>query len=294
VRSLLAIRLGGLGDLLCVLPSLRLIRAAFPGRRVVLRARAEYGSLLRERGVADEVRPADGRDPGPAEAEARIGWFQRSSSISDGPGRFFVFDPTAGKSVARFFFDRTEAFVREAGYGGAVDFDAFVRLPGALPGARSGPAMIHPGSGSVRKRWPLDRFLALAEEIGRRDCPGRFVTGEAEEEIAGALRAARLPPGWELLHAPSLSDLAARLETAPLYVGNDSGVTHLAAACGAPSVALFRTEFAFFWRPAAPAVILAAGEVEGIPLEAAVSAAAASLSSAVANRCAMITTTEGE
>ena len=117
----------------------------------------------------------------------------------------------------------------------------------------------------------------MAGDLARSGLTGRFVAGEAEPEIAARLRGAPLPSGWDVLVSPPLSGLAALLETAPVYVGNDSGVTHLAAACGAPVVALFRTEFAVSWRPFGRTTVLAADEVMEIPLEAATGAVAAAL-----------------
>lgn len=277
MTSLLAVRLGGLGDLLVVLPSLNLLRRAFPGGRIVLRARPEYGTLLRDRAVVDEVRSVDAPQGNAETFDLRIGWFQKRSSVPDAVGRYFVFDPAAGLSVSRFFFDQTAAFVRASGVRAVVpDFDGCARLPGAGPSLRTGPAVIHPGSGGRRKCWPLERFLALAADLARSGFAGRFVVGEADAEIAAGLRRGLLPPGWTILDSPPLADLAALLESAPVYVGNDSGVTHLAAACGAPVVAIFRSEFAAAWRPFGRTTVLAAEEVESIPLEAAIEAAAAS------------------
>ena len=277
MTALLALRLGGLGDLLAVLPSLRLLRRAFPGRRLILRGRPEYGSLLRDRGVVDEVISADAAGPVGRAFEERIGWFQKASSVPADAGRYFVFDPASGLPVSRYFFDRTAAFVGEKAFPGGCAFDDFIRLPGAASELRTGPAVIHPGSGSARKCWPLERFLELAGDLARSGLAGRFVAGEAEPEIAARLRGAPLPSGWDVLVSPPLSGLAALLETAPVYVGNDSGVTHLAAACGAPVVALFRTEFAVSWRPFGRTIVLAADEVMEIPLEAATGAVAAAL-----------------
>jgi ADP-heptose:LPS heptosyltransferase len=75
------------------------------------------------------------------------------------------------------------------------------------------------------------------------------VTGEAEEGMAADVERAALPPNWTWVRRPGLSTLASLLSEAGLYLGNDSGVTHLAAACGADVVALFRQEFASAWRP---------------------------------------------
>jgi heptosyltransferase-2 len=109
---------------------------------------------------------------------------------------------------------------------------------------------IHPGSGSPQKNWPADRFAALAERLtsGR---PLLLVEGPADAEAAGptsrlpsAVRARDLPPRV----------LGAMLARSGLYVGNDSGVSHLAAAWGAPVLALFGPTDPAQWAPVGPRV----------------------------------------
>jgi ADP-heptose:LPS heptosyltransferase len=108
---------------------------------------------------------------------------------------------------------------------------------GVMPGV-----VIHPGSGSRRKNWPRDRYLEAAEALSKS---GRRVTwclGPAEEDFA-------VPPGAEVWIEESLSDLGAALANADLYVGNDSGITHLAASAGCPTVAIFGPTEPEVWAP---------------------------------------------
>ena len=137
---------------------------------------------------------------------------------------------------------------------------------GLDPGARF--VVIHPGAGSRTKRWPLERFLWLAAELGRDFGPGLFVTGEAEVEIAAEIGHGRLPRRWKHAAEPELLALTGLLSACALYIGNDSGVTHLAAAAGAPVVALFRTEFEGAWRPEGRIALLHAEDMSLIPPDA--------------------------
>jgi Glycosyltransferase family 9 (heptosyltransferase) len=124
---------------------------------------------------------------------------------------------------------------------------------------RLGPAFlaVHPGSGSPRKNWPAERFAAVVETLaGGR--PWLLVEGPADAEaarplfpLAGAVHAREIPPRV----------LGAVLARAGLYVGNDSGVSHLAAAWGAPTLALFGPTDARQWAPVGPKVtVLASGD----------------------------------
>ncbi len=83
--------------------------------------------------------------------------------------------------------------------------------------------MIHPFSGSARKNWPLERFRELAARLAM---PVRWCAGP-EEALNDAVR------------FENLYDLACWLSSARVYIGNDSGLTHLAAAVGVPVVAIF-------------------------------------------------------
>lgn len=106
------------------------------------------------------------------------------------------------------------------------------RIP--IAGPRHGAIVLHPFSGSAKKNWPLAHFHALAAML-----PGPVAwTCGPEEALAGAVRFA------------GLDELAAWLAGARLYIGNDSGITHLAAAVGTPVLALFGPTDPSIWCPA--------------------------------------------
>jgi heptosyltransferase III len=102
-------------------------------------------------------------------------------------------------------------------------------------------AAIHPFSGSPRKNWPLDRFRQLARGL-ERTMPVRWCAGPDDPPLPGAVR------------IDDLFELGCWLAGARLYVGNDSGITHLAAAVGAPVLALFGPTDPAVWAPRGPNV----------------------------------------
>ena len=124
----------------------------------------------------------------------------------------------------------------------ATDF--YLEQVGAPPGAiprlpirrDSGHyAVIHPFSGSAAKNWPVERFAHVAREL---ECEMPvFWSAGPEERLASATRFERL------------DDLAEWLAAAEVYIGNDSGITHLAAAVGTPVVALFGPTDPRVWGP---------------------------------------------
>jgi ADP-heptose:LPS heptosyltransferase len=101
-------------------------------------------------------------------------------------------------------------------------------------------AVIHPFSSSNRKNWPLERFQTVARDC-ECDMPV-FWTAGPEEKLEIATRFERL------------DDLAEWIANASVYIGNDSGITHLAAACGVPTVALFGPTDPGVWGPRGRAV----------------------------------------
>jgi ADP-heptose:LPS heptosyltransferase len=133
----------------------------------------------------------------------------------------------------------------------AVDFylDQVGARLGAVPRiacdvAREDFAVIHPFSGSPRKNWPLEKYRALASKL-ERVMPVRWCAGPED------------PPLENAVHIDDLYDLACWLARARLYIGNDSGVTHLAAAVGTPVLALFGPTDPGVWAPRGPNVRVA-------------------------------------
>ncbi|MDP9371128.1 MAG: glycosyltransferase family 9 protein, partial [Chloroflexota bacterium] len=129
--------------------------------------------------------------------------------------------------------------------------------PGAEAGARvarllaehsvaSPLLVIHPGGGANpgavmdAKRWPPERFGAAADGLLARHGGGVILVGGSGDRAAvDATRAAMRGAALDFCGALDLDALAALCRRAALYVGNDSGATHLAEACGAPTVVVF-------------------------------------------------------
>ena len=120
--------------------------------------------------------------------------------------------------------------------------DAIPRIE--CPVERAAYMVIHPFSGSARKNWPLEKYRALAGKL-QRVMPVRWCAGEDDPPLPGAVR------------IDDLYELACWLANARLYIGNDSGITHLAAAVGTPVLALFGPTSPEIWAPRGPHVRVA-------------------------------------
>jgi len=95
--------------------------------------------------------------------------------------------------------------------------------------------IIHPGAGSSAKCWPAERFRELTRFVANPT----FVLGPVELERWPGETVDSIREEFPVLSAPAFATLAGVLADAGAYVGNDSGVSHLAAAVGAPTLALF-------------------------------------------------------
>ena len=101
--------------------------------------------------------------------------------------------------------------------------------------------ILHPGSGGTSKRWPAERFAELA----RRAAAPLILLGPAEDDLASAF------DGLPLARDLPLPRVVATLAKARAFVGNDSGVSHLASwLC--PTLALFGPTDPKVWAPAGP------------------------------------------
>lgn len=115
----------------------------------------------------------------------------------------------------------------------------------------NGAVWIHPFSGSSNKNWPLERFRELARRLA---LPIAWTAGPGER-LEGARR------------FDNLLDLARSLAGARLYIGNDSGITHLAASVGTPVTAIFGPTDPRVWAPRGDRVRIAAGQLDSLDVE---------------------------
>lgn len=107
---------------------------------------------------------------------------------------------------------------------------------------------LHPGSGSRTKNWPAERFAEIARRLQARGTMDvAIILGEADDEAAAFLTTAL--PGAAFWRGLPLIDLAHRLAGASHYLGNDSGISHLAAALGVKGHVLFGPSDPDLWRP---------------------------------------------
>jgi len=291
IRNLLLLRGGALGDFLLTLPVLEAFRRQWPRVNIDLVAQPRFFDLVIRAGwvrkglaldaaaMAQMYISTPDRDPGLLRdfqgydlavcyLEDGGRTIERTLATAGIPRRIFVAPRfERGHAIDHFMEGARSAGIPvDGGESARLEFppEALPRVP-RPPGVGPGPyAILHPGSGSRRKNWPLDRYLRLADEL--RSSGGVtpvFLLGEVEREASGIAQA--LPtdrPRWEHLDLPAV---AAVLKGAHFYVGNDSGITHLSAVLGVPTWALFGPTDPAHWAPRGPAVRILRAAGRGAP-----------------------------
>lgn len=271
---ILVVRGGAIGDFICTLPAIGALRERWPAAHIEILGYPHIIELANGRHYANGTRSI--------EARAMAGFFIPNAILDPGLRDYFasfdlvlsyLFDPDA------VFADNVHAcgvqqlitgLPKPQEHHAAVHYcrpleslAIYVDRPSPrvypseadrqfaekfAPG--KGWVAIHPGSGSEKKNWPVEKFASLArwlaDEHGVRLL---MVQGEADTTVAGQFLSLVAPRPVTVAHGLKLVKLAGVLTRCSLFAGNDSGITHLAAAVGTPTVALFGPASLPIWEP---------------------------------------------
>lgn len=110
-------------------------------------------------------------------------------------------------------------------------------------------ACIHPGARLPSRRWPAERFAAVADSLAERGLSIVLTGSDAERGLTARVRAQMRAPAVDLAGLTSLGALGALIDGARLLLCNDTGVSHVAAALGTPSVVVACGSDARRWAP---------------------------------------------
>jgi heptosyltransferase-2 len=274
---ILVVRGGAIGDFIMTLPAIGALRERWPEAHIEILGYPHIIEMAQGRYYADAVRSID--------AKPMAGFFIPGGILDPGLMEYFGdFD-----LVISYLFDPDSIFANNVRRCGVKQIVEASPRPGELhaaehyckpleslaiyveqPAPRLFPneadreaashflrhtgrekiVAVHPGSGSEKKNWPPDRLAAvcrwLVDELAAQLL---VVHGEADERAVSALRELTVPRPFIGASGLKLMELAAVLERCALFVGNDSGITHLSAAVGTPTVAVFGPASLSVWEP---------------------------------------------
>jgi heptosyltransferase-3 len=128
---------------------------------------------------------------------------------------------------------------------------------------------IHPGSGAAQKCWPISCFAKVIERLWQQNRSVLLLAGPADtgriHDLIQQLSSPPLPEMFKVLTDVPLLEVAHQLQQSKCYLGNDSGITHLAAMLGVPTIAIFGPTDPAVWRPVGPFVkVIHAGALEDV------------------------------
>jgi ADP-heptose:LPS heptosyltransferase len=284
-QTILMIRAGALGDCLLMLPTLHALRAHFPQARIDVMGYPQRWEWVLGRGLVDTVHTIE--RPGmhllfcegletPEPLKSFLSAYDVVLSYRPDPDG--VFERSLGALGARLVLSQPPFPPPPPPKIHAADFalQLVARLGVPVPPTASGLCLtdaelaltqpfftayhvdplkhlivvVHPGSGSAAKRWPVENFVSLIETLESQ--PGVrtvIVTGYAETDVLARLRSLILAATPLVAENWPVLPTAALIAHATVFVGHDSGLTHLAAALRRPTVAIFGPTDPDIWKP---------------------------------------------
>lgn len=262
--KILVLRGGALGDLILTLPVLSEIRKCYPDAELLLLGRFPQALLAApeyvdrvERLDAPDLLPLFGGGPLPEIVRNRFDGFDLAISYLSDPDAVIsrrlvaagVKRVIAASSKMRPGVHAVFQLAEVLGLLGSSLYDPVPKLSVGPKPPRSAKLGFHVGSGSPKKNWPIEHWVELTRLLDGFFCEFLLIGGEADDEAVRDFRArCEIECLRPLLNA-SLADLCQALNGCVLFLGHDSGVTHLAAALGIPTVALFGPSDATVWAP---------------------------------------------
>ena len=263
---LVVLRALGLGDFLTSVPALRALADAYPDHRRVLAAPRLLAPLADLTGAVDDVvnaAPLAPLDPSLHDAGVAVNLHGKGPQshrvlLAAGPRRMVSYaNPDVPESADGPPWRAGEHEVHRwcrllEAHGIPADPN---RLdisppPGPVPDAARGATLIHPGAASASRRWPADRWSAVARSEVERGRAVVVTGGPGELDVAWLVaREAGLPGSAVYAGRTGLTELAAVVAVAGRVVCGDTGVAHLATALCAPSVVLFGPTSPAEWGP---------------------------------------------
>lgn len=274
---ILVIRGGAIGDFILTLPAIAALRRQFPEAHLEVLGYPHIAQLALAGGLVDRVQPIDAR--------GLAGFFAAGGALDLEVANYFarfdvvvsyLFDPdlifqtnVARCTRAQFIqgphhpneverIHATEVYLKPLERLAIFEADPVPKLHLTARTSHAARSLaLHPGRGGEENHWPEPNWAALLQRL-LTQTPAKFllVGGEAEGVCLERLAKPLPPERVELARSLPLAELAARLQNCSAFVGRDSGISHLAAALGLPTLALWDDKIKEIWRPRGERVVM--------------------------------------
>jgi len=274
VSRILVIRGGAIGDFILTLPALKLLRDSFPAAHLEVLGYKHIVALAELGGYANATRSIEyGR---------LASFFNRDGELAPQLVEYFG----SFQQVISYLFDPDDIFANNLQRAGVrnlivgspkitdrehaarqlarplerlalyLDDPAAIIPPNEEVKVDPSLIALHPGSGSETKNWALGRWAALAESLLSVHGSRRLLLIGGEADAARVAQLGKTLPNDRVQFAQNLSllELVVRIRKCALFLGHDSGISHLAAAVGTPCLLLFGPTDPAIWAPANPQV----------------------------------------
>ena len=279
MNRILVIRGGAIGDFVLTLPAIKLLRDRFPKAHLEILGYKHIAALAEKRFYADAVRSIESASLAkffaknselPAELAHYFGGFDLILSYLYDPDKIFETNVrkcgegtfVAGPSKLDNSEDAVLQLARPLATLGLSVTDRAARLfpseadRAAVMNLAEGEfAVLHPGSGSETKNWPIEKWGELGDVLWSKGRRLVIIAGEADMERVQKLKTAWKGKPVQFAENLPLPQLAALLEGS-FFIGHDSGISHIAAAAGARCLLLFGWTDPAIWAPANENVIV--------------------------------------
>ena len=286
MKRILIIRSGAVGDLILTLPVLAALKKQYDGLSIDMMGNPARLDLLKQWGYVDNVLSIDSRDMTPLFVEnasldgpslrnlrsydATISYLPDADGIFTNNLRRIAAGPVltgqahpvtnhpedTGHADRRIHMTHvlmkalTPLGVDPAAEAPSLQTPAYAAMKHGHPPVTDRPLIaVHPGSGGPGKCWPAERFVALIEALAGSGYEPVVTFGPADDVVRNRIVPRIKSHNVRIAENLSLVDLAVLLSRCQGMVGNDSGITHLAAAAGTPVIALFGPTDPAVWGP---------------------------------------------
>jgi ADP-heptose:LPS heptosyltransferase len=275
-RNVLIFHQGALGDLILTWPLALALGRLYPQSRIMYVTHASKGALAeRALGVewldaesgwhalhadAKELPDRARRSLEGAHTVVRFGgdandaWWQNVDAIAEKVQKLNLRPAVASidTPASQFILDQLRDI--PVIYAATEQLLSWMNAQGLQIDQSGEHVVLHPGSGAREKCWPVDRFIAVAQQLKSAGHSVRFVVGEVERERFNRQELSALSAAAEIIPTVDYCALMGALAQARLFAGNDSGPGHLAGVMGIPTLSLFTATDPAIWKPMGPRV----------------------------------------